>query len=93
MTSWFLCPTIFVLIAAAGIGFVPAPVGSFGQERVCPIPESFYEFEPPLVKTAKALASGREVVIVALGGASTLGVAAGRGRSRLARAPRSSAQR
>jgi lysophospholipase L1-like esterase len=41
------------------------------------VPESFYTFEPPLIKTAKALADGAEVVIVALGGASTLGRAAG----------------
>ena len=41
------------------------------------MPERFYAFEPPLTKTAKALAGGREVVIAALGGASTVGLAAG----------------
>jgi acyl-CoA thioesterase-1 len=41
------------------------------------VPERFYTFEPPLTKTSKALANGQEVVIVALGGASTVGLAAG----------------
>jgi hypothetical protein len=40
------------------------------------VPEHFYTFEPPVTKTAKALADGRAVVIAALGGASTVGVAA-----------------
>jgi len=47
------------------------------QERECPVPETFFTFEPALPKTARALAEGREAVIVALGGASTLGRAAG----------------
>src|SRR6185369_12740066 len=51
--------------------------GAFAEERECPVPERFYAFGPPLTKTAKALASRREVVIAALGGASTMGVAAG----------------
>jgi acyl-CoA thioesterase I len=66
-----------VVMAAAGIGFLCAPAGVFGQEQECPVPERFYTFEPPLQKTAKALAAGREVVIAALGGASTVGLAAG----------------
>jgi hypothetical protein len=41
------------------------------------VPEGFAAFETPLPKTAKALAAGAEVVIVALGGASSLGTAAG----------------
>jgi lysophospholipase L1-like esterase len=41
------------------------------------VPEQFYTFEPPLTKTAKALAGRREVVIAVLGGTSTTGVAAG----------------
>ena len=77
MTAGTFVRQIFILITAAGIGFVPAPVGSSEQAQECPIPERFYEFEPPLVKTAKALATGRDVVIVALGGSSTLGLAAG----------------
>ncbi len=68
---------IFILITAAGIGFVPAEGGALDQAHECPMPERFYEFEPPLTRTAKALATGREVVITALGGSSTLGLAAG----------------
>jgi hypothetical protein len=76
MTPVFLRYAI-VLIAAAGSGVLFPPAGAFGQERQCPVPESFYTFEPTLTKTAKALAGGREVVIAALGGASTVGLAAG----------------
>src|SRR5262245_56018530 len=66
-----------VLVSAVVIGLQSAPVKAFGQEQECPVPERFYAFEPPLTKTAKALASGQEVVIAALGGASTVGLAAG----------------
>jgi hypothetical protein len=76
MTAAFLRYAI-VVIAATGIGLLSAPAGAFGQERECPVPERFYTFEPTLTKTAKALAGGREVVIAALGGASTVGLAAG----------------
>jgi GDSL-like Lipase/Acylhydrolase family len=68
-----------VVIAAAGIGLLSTLAEAFGQERECPVPESFYAFEPRLTKTAKAVADGREVVIAVLGGASTLGRAAGGG--------------
>ncbi len=68
---------VMVLIAAIAVGLLPAVTGPFAQERECPVPERFYTFEPPLTKTAKALASRREVVIAVLGGASTMGVAAG----------------
>jgi acyl-CoA thioesterase-1 len=68
---------VFMLITAAGIGFIAAPVGASDQAHECPMPERFYEFEPQLTKTSKALTSGREVVIAALGGSSTLGLAAG----------------
>ncbi|HEU4342516.1 MAG TPA: GDSL-type esterase/lipase family protein, partial [Candidatus Binatia bacterium] len=66
-----------VLITAGGIALLSAPAAAFGQERDCSVPERFYTFEPLLPKTAKALGSGRDVVIAALGGASTLGRAAG----------------
>jgi hypothetical protein len=75
VTAAFLRYAI-VLIAAGGIGLLYAP-GSFGEERECSLPENFYAFEPPLKKTVKALGGGREVVIATLGGASTLGLAAG----------------
>ena len=67
----------FILITASGIGFVPAPVSAFDQAHECPMPERFYEYESPLTNTTKALASGREVILAALGGSSTLGLAAG----------------
>ena len=68
---------VFIVITVAGIGLVAKPGGAFDQEHECSVPERFYAFEPSLTKTAKALATGREVVIVALGGSSTLGLAAG----------------
>ena len=67
-----------VLLAVAGIGLLSAPARALDQERECPVPERFYTSQPALTKTAKALADGREVVIAALGGASTVGLAAGK---------------
>ena len=64
-------------IATMAVGLLITVVGAFAEERECSVPERFYAFEPPLTKTAKALAGRREVVIAALGGASTMGVAAG----------------
>ena len=75
MTAAFL--RCAIVVASAGIALLSAPSGVLGQEQECPVPERFYTFEPPLTKTAKALAGGREVVIAALGGASTVGLAAG----------------
>jgi lysophospholipase L1-like esterase len=66
-----------VPIAAMLVGLLFAVVGVFAQERECPVPERFYTFEPLLTKTGKALSGRREVVIAALGGASTTGAAAG----------------
>lgn len=66
-----------VLIGAMTVGPLLAAMGTFAEERECPVPERFYEFEPTLTKTTKALVGRRDVVIVALGGASTMGVAAG----------------
>jgi hypothetical protein len=65
------------LIAAARIAFPSAPVGASGPDGECPVPESFSAFEPPLPKTVEAFAAGSEVVVVTLGGASSLGTAAG----------------
>jgi hypothetical protein len=65
------------VILAVGLGLLPSPVEAFSQERDCPVPERFYAFDPSLTKTVKALVSGREIVIAALGGSSTLGLAAG----------------
>jgi len=66
-----------VLLAAITVGPLLEVVGAFAEERECPVPERFYAFEPILTKTTKALSSRRETVIAALGGSSTMGVAAG----------------
>ena len=76
MIAAFLHHSLF-LIAATAVGLLITVVGASADERECPVPERFYEFEPLVTKTAKALAGRREVVIVVLGGASTMGVAAG----------------
>ena len=78
MTPALLRPAI-VVMAAVAIGLLSMPAGAFGEEQECSVPESFYTFEPTLIKTTKALADGREVVIIILGGSSTLGLAAGGG--------------
>lgn len=67
-----------ILIAAGNVGLLCAPAPIFAQERECSVPERFYISEPQLTKTPKAIAHGQEVVIVALGGASTLSIAAGK---------------
>ncbi|HEY7553424.1 MAG TPA: GDSL-type esterase/lipase family protein [Candidatus Binatia bacterium] len=68
---------VIILITVTSIGPVSTPARAFDQEHECSVPERFYAFEPPLTKTVKALATGREVVIAVLGGSSTLGLAAG----------------
>jgi len=65
------------LAVAAGLVLSAPPRGAVGQGPGCPTPEGFGAFETPLAKTAKALARGPEVVIVVLGGSSSLGSAAG----------------
>ena len=61
---------------AVVMGLIPETPDAFAEQE-CTVPERFYTFEPPLKKTPKALAGGRQVVIAALGGASSLGLAAG----------------
>jgi lysophospholipase L1-like esterase len=75
MTSAFL--RYAVVLSVTGMSLLSGPAGGFGQQQECSVPERFYMFEPPLTKTAKAIADGKEVVIAVLGGASTLGRAAG----------------
>jgi hypothetical protein len=76
MAGTFLHRTMH-LLAAAGIGLLFLPGMAPAQEQNCAVPTSFYETEPTLPKTAAALANGQTVLIVAIGGASTLGHAAG----------------
>jgi hypothetical protein len=64
------------VMVAVAIGLISEPLGA-AAEQECTVPERFYLFEPPLKKTPKALASGRHVVIAAIGGASSIGRAAG----------------
>ena len=71
IVSFLRCPMIVV---AFGLMLAPAGVAA---EQECSVPERFYTYEPPLKKTPKALATGRPVVIATLGGASSVGVAAG----------------
>lgn len=65
------------VIATVGLALLPVPRAASGQEAACPIPEGFGTSEAPLPKTTKALARGSDVLIVTLGGSSTLGIAAG----------------
>lgn len=76
MVGTFLLRTM-QLLTAAGIGLLSLPGTVSPQEQSCPVPASFYDTEPTLPKTAEAIASGQTVLIVAIGGASTLGHAAG----------------
>jgi hypothetical protein len=64
------------LIAAVHLA-LPSALGASGREGECPVPESFSAFEPALPRTVAALAGGSDVVVVVLGGASSLGSAAG----------------
>ena len=64
-------------ITAAGIGLLCLPGTAPAQEHGCAVPASFYDTEPTLPQTTAAIASGQTVLIVTIGGASTLGQAAG----------------
>jgi lysophospholipase L1-like esterase len=68
---------VLILISTAGLAVLPTLRASFGGEAGCPTPEGFGALEATLPKTAKALADGSSVTIVAIGGSSTLGTAAG----------------
>src|SRR4029453_1736251 len=76
MAGMFLYRTM-QLIVAAGIALLFLPGTVLAQEQSCTVPASFYDTEPTLPKTAAAIASGQPVLIVTIGGASTLGQAAG----------------
>jgi hypothetical protein len=66
------------LAAALGLTLALAPPVAVGQEPACPTPEGFAAFEASLPRTVSGLVGGGEVVIVTLGGSSTLGTAAGK---------------
>jgi len=65
------------LMAVTGLGLLFLLGIASAQGQSCAVPANFYDTEPTLPKTAAALASGGPVSIVVLGGASTLGRAAG----------------
>jgi hypothetical protein len=69
--------TSMILTAVVAVGLLAPFTLAFPQVQECFVPERFYAFEPLLTKTPKALAGRRQTVIVVLGGASTMGVAAG----------------
>jgi hypothetical protein len=76
MAGTFLHRTLS-LIATVGIGLFFLPEIAPAQEQGCAVPISFYDTEPTLPKTTAAIASGKTILIVVIGGASTLGHAAG----------------
>jgi hypothetical protein len=68
------------LIAAlllAGAGAARAEEAAPAEPPSCTVPEDAFEFEPQVNATRSALVAGKEITIVAIGGASTLGLAAG----------------
>jgi acyl-CoA thioesterase-1 len=65
------------LMAAANIGLLSLPGSAPAQGQDCSVPASFYEAEPALPKIAAAVANHQPVSVVVIGGASTLGRAAG----------------
>ena len=69
---------LVALLVALSLGLGAAPPPAAGQEPACPMPEGFGAFEASLPKTVKGLVGGAEVVIVTLGGSSSLGAAAGK---------------
>jgi len=68
-TRGLLAVAAFGLLALAGMPSLPP--------QDCAVPTHFYDTEPTLPKTTAALVRGQTVSIVVLGGASTLGTAAG----------------
>jgi len=66
-----------VLAAALASGLWTLPARA--DDADCPVPDDVYDFEPKLPATLEALQKGGDVSIVAIGGASTGGTAAGMG--------------
>ena len=67
------------LLTAATVWIVLVSPGSWAQEvgKTCAVPLDTFAGAPPLERTRAKLAAGKAVTIVAIGGASTLGRAAG----------------
>jgi lysophospholipase L1-like esterase len=69
--------TATLIVAAALLSL--APQMARAAESDCPVPDDAFEFEPTLPKTFAALEAGKGVTVVAIGGASSDGSAAGAG--------------
>ena len=72
-------PRPSALLTAATVWIVLMSPGSWAQEagKTCAVPLDTFAGAPPLERTRAKLAAGKAVTIVAIGGASTLGRAAG----------------
>jgi hypothetical protein len=68
---------IATLVVAAGLLTAIQPYAAQAADSDCPIAEDTYDFEPMLPKIYSALQAGKDVTIVAIGGASSDGSAAG----------------
>ncbi len=64
-------------ILLAGTGVAKAEEPAAAEPPSCTVPDDAFEFEPLVNATRSALVAGKEITIVAIGGASTLGLAAG----------------
>jgi len=82
MMRWGTLRPVAVWVGVAGVmlalAFVPG-WGAFAQSRACAVAPETFEDEPVLSRTYAALKSGGEGAIFVVGGASTLGRAAGGG--------------
>ena len=70
---------IAALLIAAALLTATAPRTALAANSDCPVPADAFDFEPTLPKTLAALEERKDVTIVAIGGASTDGSAAGIG--------------
>jgi acyl-CoA thioesterase I len=72
LTMWVrLCAVALAVLVLFGPGGVAA------ADKGCPVASDVFDHEPYLIKTVAALRAGREITLVAVGGASTEGRAAG----------------
>jgi hypothetical protein len=74
---WGLWQAVFVAVLAAITFVAGMPWTSLAAAPICTIPGEVFEYEPYLPRTLTALQTGQSVTIVAIGGASTKGRAAG----------------
>jgi acyl-CoA thioesterase I len=75
--AWLLKPRARLGILACALVALAAPGGVKAADKPCPVANDAFEYEPRLPKTLASLRAGRDITIVAVGGASTEGRAAG----------------